>query len=293
MGRRNRDVGNHMVGFHNIQPHLAARWRTVLDLNFKDNVLTSSGSAFTGALTENAGSLTSLDGIQYHVRFPNNANQTATVTADTGIVVDFSGTGSAQSRIEFKIKDYLPRYTDGGRPRIRVTGVVSGLVTSHNNDYIGVGVVGMWNNSANPNGPGVYQKYDTNDSSGPVFKYLGGAIKAFGGAASDIYAISGVAADAAGSDNGVLQVEERGQGIWYLRGNDNTTAPLTGISSHTYRGFVNSPTALRNGAQADRDYYSADTSVSWDGPYLMLITRHGSNGSQAVTWERAIVEAYY
>ena len=83
-----------------------------------------------------------------------------------------------------------------------------------------------------------------------------------------------------------------GQGVWYVRGNDNTTAIKIGQQTQTYRGFLNGPAGSFEGSEAGRNFYSADASVSFTGPHLILGTRKGSNGSQAVTWERMIVEAF-
>ena len=68
-----------------MNPKKGARWRTIWDLNLKGNDIST-----TGALLENQGSLTTLDGIQYHLRVQNTSDVSWTVTADTGIVVDFA-----------------------------------------------------------------------------------------------------------------------------------------------------------------------------------------------------------
>ena len=277
-----------MVGYYGSRSDLGAHWRTIWDLDFKANALSA------GALTENAGgdgTITVLDGVSYHYRASNAGNESATVTADTGIVVDFSGTGSAQSRIAFKLPSGF-RLADGGWPRLRVSCSFSGLAVSHANDYIFVGIYGMYNPAGNPMGPAVYSTYDCANTD-PTFNYAGSSVQTFGTSTSSTKTLSPqVSPDATGSTTGVLTCEDMGQGVWYVRGNDNTTAIKIGQQTQTYRGFLNAPAGSYEGSEAGRNFYSADTSVSFTGPYLILGTRKGSNGSQAVTWERMIVEAF-
>lgn len=284
MSRRQRF--QHVVGYQGHRHALTPRWRPIWDLDFKANALSA------GALTENAGSLTTLDGVQYHYRASNAAGESATVTADTGIVVDFSGSGSAQSRIAFKLPTAGVRQSDGGYPRLRVSCSFSGLAVSHANDYIFVGIYGMFYNSGNPYGPAVYSTYDCADTT-PTFNYAGSSVQTFGTSTSSVKTLSPhVSPDSAGSTTGVLTCEDMGQGVWYVRGNDNTTAIKIGQQTQTYRGFLNAPAGSYEGSESGRNFYAADTSVSFTGPYLVLGTRKGSNGSQAVTWERMIVEAF-
>ena len=288
MSRRSRE--NRMVGYYGSRSELGAHWRTIWDLDFKNNALSA------GALVENAGgdgTITTLDGAQYHYRCSNAGNESATVTADTGIVVDFSGTGSAQSRIAWVVPQAGLRLADGAYPRLRVSCSFSGLTFSNNGDYIAVGLFGMYNNSGTPRGPAVWARYDC-ASTGPLdADYTGESVQSFGTATSSTKTLSPfVDPDGSANTTGVLTVEDAGQGIFYIRGNDGTTDIKIGQQTQTYRGFVNAPAGGFEGSETGRKFYSADTSVSWSGPYAVLITKKGSNGSQAVTWERMIVEAY-
>ncbi len=283
---RGRDRENRSVGFNGIRSTLGAGWRPIWDLDFKRNALSA------GALTENAGSLTTLDGVQYHYRASSGGNEDATVTADTGIVVDFSGTGSAQSRIAFKVPTAGVQLSDQAFPRLRVSATFSSLTVSHTNDYIFCGIYGMFNNSGNPYGPAAYSLYDCHATT-PTFNYGGATVQVFGTSSSSVKSLSPlVSPDGTGNTSGVLTTEDRGQGIFYLRGNDGTTDIKIGQQTQTYRGFVNAPAGSYEGSEVGRNFYSADTSVSFSGPYVVLGMRKGSNGSQAVTWERMIVEAY-
>ena len=94
MSRRSRF--SRAVGFENNRPHLAGRWRTIWDLNLKGNDIST-----TGALTENAGALTTLEGLQYHLRV-GDTDQSWTVTANTGLVTVFESASSAESRLDLK-----------------------------------------------------------------------------------------------------------------------------------------------------------------------------------------------
>ena len=85
-----------VVGFEGLQPHLAGRWRTIWDLNLKGNDIST-----TGALTENAGALTTLEGLEYHLRV-GDTDQSWTVTADTGLVTVFQSASSAESRLDLR-----------------------------------------------------------------------------------------------------------------------------------------------------------------------------------------------
>jgi hypothetical protein len=283
---RGRDRENRLVGFNGIRSTLGAHWRPIWDLDFKNNVLSA------GALTENAGSLTTLDGVQYHYRASSGGNEDATVTADTGIVVDFSGSGSAQSRIAFKVPTAGIQLSDMAFPRLRVSASFSSLTVSHASDYIFVGIYGMFNNAGAAFGPAVYSTYDCNATT-PTFKYAGSSVQTFGTSTTSVKTLSPqIDPDGTGNTSGVLTTEDRGQGIFYVRGNDGSTAIKIGQQTQTYRGFLNAPAGAYEGSEVGRNFYSADASVSFTGPYAVLGMRKGSNGSQAVTWERMIVEAY-
>lgn len=286
---RGRDRENRMTGYYGSRSELGAHWRVVWDLDFKNNALSA------GALVENAGgdgTITNLDGVNYHYRCSNASNESATVTADTGIVVDFSGSGTAQSRIAFAVPTAGLRLADGGWPRLRVSCSFSSLTFSNTGDWIGVGLFGMYNNSGTPRGPAVWSRYDCAATT-PEMDYTGDSVQSFGSATSSTKTLSPfVDPDGSGNTNGVLTVEDAGQGIFYVRGNDGATDIKVGQQTQTYRGFLNAPGGSFEGSETGRNFYAADTSVSWSGPYAVLITKKGSNGSQAVTWERMIVEAY-
>jgi hypothetical protein len=280
MSRRSRE--NHIVGFHNTDSTKTARWRTIMDLDFK--------SMFTaGALSENQGTFTTLDGYKYHARCGNTGSFSATMTDDTGLVVDFAQTNTQNHRVGWLVENY-ERLADGSFPRFRVTASFSGLVFSHNSDYVGVGLMSYDGNNANPYTPGVYIKYDCTDSSAdPVTKKYGSVTcSGWGGHSSASQNATTIASNNAAS--GVLCVEDAGQGCWKTYGDDNTVALKGGQQLHTYRNTMLVPystTKLNN------------SSVHWAesngsrGPVAVLLGKNGSNGSQAVTWERLVVEAYY
>ena len=142
MSRRSRFTK--VVGFENNRPARGGRWRTIWNLNFKKNDIQT-----TGALTENAGALTTLEGVQYHCRVNSTSDQSWTITADTGLVVDFASSSSAIGRLDLKVPHFA-QYPDGSWPRMRISASFSGLVVSHNSDYIAAGIGSMWRNNSAP-----------------------------------------------------------------------------------------------------------------------------------------------
>ena len=100
-----------------------------------------------------------------------------------------------------------------------------------------------------------------------------------------------VAPDSAGSTTGVIVREDGGQGLWLSRGHDGDTIIKVGNTVDTFRSQVTA--AGFNGHTSDKSYYRADGSA-YDGPYVSLWCNAGAtSGSQAVTWERLVVEVYY
>ena len=283
MSRRERT--QHIVGFRGMRPDRMSRWHTVMDLNFKENCWTA------GALTENAGSLTTLNGNQYHCYVRNTTDNSWTQTDDTGLVVDFGGGTAGKNRCTIKVP-YFQLDKDGRFPRIRVSASFSGLATSNNGDYIGVGVTGFYVNNANPKNPHAVAVYDVLNKDTPTFKY--GAISTkgtWGNTGSGLETTGLVAPDSAGSTTGVIVLEDGGQGLWLCRGHDGDTIIKGGNAVDTFRSQVTA--AGFNGHTSDKGYYRADGS-NYDGPYVSLWCNAGATGgSQAVTWERMVVEVYY
>ena len=256
-----------------------------MDLNFKENCWDA------GALTENAGSLTVLNGSQYHCYVRNTTDNSWTQTDDTGMVVDFGGGTAGKNRLTIKVP-YFQVDRDNRHPRIRVSASFSGLATSNNGDYIGVGVTGLYVNNANPKNPHAVAIYDTNNKDTPTFKYGAQAIKGtWGSTGSGMETTGLVAPDSAGSTTGVLVLEDGGQGLWLCRGHDGDAIIKSGnVNVDTFRSQVTA--AGFNGHTSDKSYYRADGSA-YDGPYVSLWCNAGATGgSQAVTWERMIVEVY-
>ena len=285
MSRRERT--QHLVGFRGMRPDRMSRWHTVLDLNFKGNCWTA------GALTENAGALTTLNGNQYHCYVRNTTDNSWTQTDDTGIVVDFGGGTAGKNRLAIKVP-YFQQDRDGRFPRIRVSASFSGLTVSNNGDYIAVGVTGYYINNANPKNPHPMCAYDANNASTPTFKYYAQSIKGnWGQTGSGIETGAGGVATDGNNNNGVLVLEDSGQGIWIARGHDGDVNIKTGSTNvDTYRAQVTA--AGYDGHNSDRGFYRADSGTDYDGPYVSLWCNAGSTGgSQAVTWERLIVEVYY
>ena len=282
MARRTREAGTNMVGFHGSRSHLASRWRVIMDLDFK--------TMTAGALTENDGSLTALDGYEYHCRVANAASASCTMTNSTGLVVDFAASSNQQGRVAWRIQNY-DRQVDGCNPRFRVTASFSGLVFSHNADYIGVGIMAGFANNANPYAPGVYIRYDCTDSTAdPVTKkYDSIVIADWGGTSSADQDASNINSN--NSASGVLSVEDAGSGHWHTRADDDTVAIKSGQQTHTFRNTMLCPYETDRNLTAAR-YFGRDGSME-TGPYAVLFYRNGSNGSQAVTFERLVVEAYY
>lgn len=284
MSRRQRT--QHLVGFQGFRPDKMARWRTVLDLNFKANCWSA------GALTENAGALTVLDGNQYHCYVRNTTDNSWTQTADTGMVVDFGGGTAGKNRLTIKVP-YFPRSRDGRYPKIRCSASFSGLVTSNNGDYIAVGATGLYVNNANPKNPHVTAIYDTHNKDTPTFKYGAQSIKGTYGQTGSGLETSGLVATDGNATSGVIVIEDGGQGIWVSRGHDGDVSIKTGGTVvDTYRSQVTG--TGYDGATSDRPFYRADSSGTYDGPYVSLWCNAGATGgSQAVTWEQVIVEVYY
>ena len=286
MSRRERT--QHLVGFRGIRPDRMGRWHTVMDLNFKENCWDA------GALTENAGSLTTLNGNEYHCYVRNTTDNSFTQTDDTGMVVDFGGGTQGKNRLTIKVPYFQPD-KDGRHPRIRASASFSGLTTSNNGDYIGVGVTGWYINNANPKNPHVTCIYDTNNKDTPTFKYYGQCIKGtYGstGSGLDTRPSGGVATDG-NNTSGVLVIEDGGQGIWICRGHDGDVIIKQGSANvDTFRAQLTATGFT--GVGADRGFYRADSGTDYDGPYVSLWCNAGSTGgSQAVTWERLVVEVYY
>ena len=277
-----RDRNSKMIGFQgNADSSKTAHWHTIMDLDFK--------SMTAGALAENQGSLTALDGYEYHCR-RGNADFQATMTDGTGLVTAFATGSTAQNRIAIKIQNY-PRLTDGSYPRMRVSASFTWLVYSHNNDYIGVGITSGFANSSAPFAPGLYLKYDSTDASAdPQTKKYGSVLIAgWDGTTSATQNWNTLASD--NETTGVLTVEDRGAGMFFTRGDDGTTTIKGGTQSQTFRNNMFSLYKTAND-KTDGNYWY-DPSGSEGGPYAQLITRAGSNGSQAVTWLRLLVEAYF
>ena len=283
MNRRSRFTRH--VGFENNRPNLAGRWRTIWDLNLKGNDI-----ATTGALTENAGSLTTLEGLQYHLFMGDASDQSWTVTTDTGIVVDFASSSAAESRLDLKIP-HVPRLSDNGFPRLRVSVAFSGLVVSHNADFVGAGIGSYWrNHGASPN-PAAWTVYDCVNTT-PSYQWVSRTIKdSLGDSTPSGTESSPSAADPNDAASGVMVIEDAGQGIWISRGDSNTTDIKTGgVEKHTYRN--------QNSTQGYTGYANSQKAIFWrshadyDGPYVQLRTKSGNDGSQAITWERIVVEAF-
>jgi hypothetical protein len=280
MGRRDRNTK--MVGYPgNEDSSKTAHWHTIMDLDFK--------SMTAGSLAENQGSLTALDGYEYHCR-RGNADFDANMTNGTGLVVDFATSSSQQNRIAFKIVNY-PRLTDGSYPRMRVSASFTGLVFSHNADYIAVGITSGFANNASPFAPGLYLKYDCTDSTAdPVTKKYGSVLIAgWDGTTSATQPWNTLASN--NQTTGVLTVEDRGAGMFFTRGDDGTTTIKGGTESQTFRNNMFSLYKPAND-KTDGNYWY-DPSGSEGGPYAQLMCKAGSNGSQAVTWLRLLVEAYF
>tara|TARA_R100000458_G_scaffold59203_1_gene69086 strand:+ start:829 stop:1716 length:888 start_codon:yes stop_codon:yes gene_type:complete len=294
MSRRSR--ANINIGFEGLRPDKQSGWRTVLDLDFKRNCWDA------GALTENAGALSnaqkdSVNVNQYHLYVRSAANMSWTQTADTGIVVDFNST-TGKNRLAIKVP-YFPQLTQFEPqpkwPRIRVSASFSGLTISNSSDYIGVAVGGYYVNNANPKNPCVQAIYDVSSTSGDgVFKYHAMSTKGTWGSTGSGLNISGaVDADGAGNTSGVIVIEDCGQGMWACRGHDGDTNIKTGNTPDTFRAQTSGSGFMSR--TSDQMFYRADAGGNddYDGPYAMLWCNAGNtSGSQAVTWERMIVEMY-
>ena len=255
MSRRSRE--NALVGYSGTRSELGPHWRVIMDLDFKNG--------FTaGALSENQGTFTTLNGYKYHARCGNLASFSATMTDDTGLVVDFAQTNTQNHRIGWLVENYQ-RLSDGSFPRFRVTASFSNLAMSHNSDYVGVGM-------ADP----VTKKYGSVTCS------------SWGGHASSVQNAPTKPSNSATS--GVLCVEDAGQGCWRTYGDDNTVALKGGQASHTYRNTMLVPYSTDK--LVDPTLYWANSAGS-TGPVAVLLGKNGSDGSQVVTWERMVVEAYY
>ena len=280
MSRRSRE--NALVGYSGTRSELGPHWRVIMDLDFKNG--------FTaGAMSENQGTFTTLNGYKYHARCGNLASFSATMTDDTGLVVDFAQTNTQNHRIGWLVENYQ-RLSDGSFPRFRVTASFSNLAMSHNSDYVGVGMMSYDGNNSNPYTPGVYIKYDCLDSSAdPVTKKYGSVTcSSWGGHASSVQNAPTKPSNSATS--GVLCVEDAGQGCWRTYGDDNTVALKGGQASHTYRNTMLVPYSTDK--LVDPTLYWANSAGS-TGPVAVLLGKNGSDGSQVVTWERMVVEAYY
>ena len=280
MSRRSRFTK--VVGFENNRPARGGRWRTIWNLNFKKNDIQT-----TGALTENAGALTTLEGVQYHCRVNSASDQSWTITADTGLVVDFASSSSAIGRLDLKVPHFA-QYPDGSWPRMRISASFSGLVVSHNSDYIAAGIGSMWRNNSAPYNPNVWLKYDPVNAATPTYAYIIQSIKGnLGGAGSGIESVTASNSDG-DNDSGVLSVEDGGQGMFIGRGHSGDTNIITGSSStDTFRGQIT--TQGYDGQSTLKRFYTAG--ASYDGPYVCLYVKNGNDGSQTVTWEQIIVEA--
>ena len=120
-----RDRNTKMVGYTgNTDSSKTAHWHTIMDLDFK--------SMTAGSLAENQGSLTGLDGHEYHCRRGNSAFD-ANMTNGTGLVTSFATSSTQQNRIAFKIKNF-PRLTDGSSylaagSNVTITSASNGQVT--------------------------------------------------------------------------------------------------------------------------------------------------------------------
>ena len=284
MSRRSRF--SRVVGFENNRPHLSGRWRTIWDLNLKANDI-----ATTGALTENAGALTTLEGLQYHL-YASSTDQSWTVTADTGLVTVFAGSSSGESRLDLKIP-HVPRLSDNGFPRLRVSVAFTGLTFSHTADYIGAGIGSWWRNHASAPNPSAWTIYDCVNTTGPAMQWINRAVKdSLGdGTPSGVQSSSGQG-DPNDANNGVIVIEDSGQGVWISKGDSNTTDIITGSgTTHTYRA--------QGSTQGYSAYADTQKAIFWrsnanyDGPYVQLRTKSGNtSGSQTITWERIVVEAF-
>jgi len=269
-------------------------WRTVLDLDFKNNCWPA------GALTENVGALTDITHAnggdnQYHLYVRSAANMSWTVTANTGIVVDFNST-TGKNRLAIKVP-YFQQLTNFEAqpkwPKIRVSASFSGLSVDHSSDYIGVAVGGYYVNNANPKNPCVQAIYDVSSTGGPTFKYHAMSTKGSWGSTGSGLNISGAVNSDNSEDNGVIVIEDAGQGLWAARGHDGDVNIKTGNTPDTYRASTSGSGFIAH--TGDKMFYRADAGGNddYDGPYAMLWTNAGNTGgNQAVTWERLVVEMY-
>ena len=94
------------------------------------------------------------------------------------------------------------------------------------------------------------------------------------------------------ADNGVMVIEDAGQGVWNSRGHSGNTNIIIGSSAQdTYQA--------QNSTQGYSAYTDSQKSIFWrsnatyDGPYVTMRTKSGNTGGgQTITWERVIVEAF-
>ena len=273
------------VGFEGYQPKLSGRWRTIWDVNFKNNDIPT-----TGNLLMNQGSLSVLDGLQYHSRVPNSSTSSWNVTANTGIVVDFAASSNGSSRLEMKIP-YMPTLADGHVPRLRLSAAFSALTTSHNNDYIAAGLGSYWRNNAIPTNPAVWAVYDHVNTT-PTFRWLTRAVKGSLGdsSPSGVNTASG-SNDSSSANRGVIVLEDSGQGVFLTRGHSGDTNIITGSSAkEQYYAQVSAQTSSGYTDSQKQIFWRSNS--SYDGPYAVLRTNNGNDTTQTVTWERVVVEAF-
>jgi hypothetical protein len=283
MMRRSRFTN--VVGFEHMNPKKGSRWRTIWDINFKNNDIPT-----TGNLLMNQGSLTTLDGLQYHLRVMNASTTNWTVTADTGIVVDFAASSNGSNRLEMKIP-YMPTLADGHIPRLRLSAAFSDLTTSHNNDYIAAGIGSYWRNNGIPTNPAVWAVYDHVNTT-PTYKWLARAVKGTLGDSSPSGVTTGSGAnDSTSADSGVIVLEDSGQGVFLTRGHSGNTNIITGSSSKD-QWYAGVSALGSNGLTNSQQQIFWRSNSSYDGPYAVLRTNNGNNSSQTVTWERVVVEAF-
>lgn len=265
MSRRIRKTGiiKGEVGFEKF------RWQNIVDFNFADMGAQDLTDAQENTI---AGQTFWLDGL--------SGTGTCAIVNGTGMNFSFPNQSGAFCVLLWKGVSH-PKI-DGSWPRFRVVASWDNIVYSQNSDSVGLWLGGMPYNGTQKV-PVMKFQYKRNSASAFVYKAAirKGTLNASG---SDVTA-SDVATSE--SDNLVMEVQEGACGMWFYRADEGTTQIL-GPGGHT----------IQASGYMGQGQCATGTNTYWDeganntGPYLGVTLRSNSNGSQAATLLRLVIQEY-
>lgn len=250
----------------------AGGWTDIVNIDFT----AASSQALTDGQENTIGSDTFwIDGF--------NASGSIGITNGVGLEVSFKNQSGGFSGFYYKGVSIAKVSNSNDWPRFRVCAAISNITFSANSDAIGVEAVGYPANGSNHYVPRITGQLKRNSGSSFVWKFSTrkGALGTTGTNVS--------AADVATSEPStiVVEIRERSGGTWDMCAEESTTT-IPDAGSMTQVASAVQPHSV--GRPAQYDYWAEGSNL--DGPYLGLVFRSLSNGSQACVVEKLIIQQF-